>query len=369
MSVRTNRLSVVVSGDFLRADGSPAFPEFDFGPLQRDPRIAFRFLPTSEAISPDQIAGADALVLSGARVTAESFHGNGRLALIAQFGAGFNHIDLDAATKNAVAVTNTPNGVRRPVAVSILTLIFALTTKLVVKAALTGKGIEGWSTAGTRTGVGLTGKTLGSIGLGNIGAEMFRLAQPLSMTFIAFDPYAPAVTAKQLGIELVTIDALFRRSDILCVNCPLTPETRQIVSAARLALMKPTAYLINTSRGGTVDQKALTEALVARRIAGAGLDVFEREPPDPADPIFRLDNVILTPHALCWTDELYAGCGRDAVQSVLTLLSGRTPPHIVNPGVAAIPAWQQKVAQFAQPTNEAIASDASRERRTDPRCD
>jgi len=364
-----SRFTVVASGDFLRPDGSPAFPEFDFGPLQCDPRIDFRFLPASDTISSGQIAGADALVLSGTRVTAESFHGSGRLALIAQFGAGFNHIDLTAATENAVAVTNTPNGVRRPVAVAILTLMFALTTKLVVKVPLTGKGVEGWAAAATQTGVGLTGKTLGSIGLGNIGAEMFRLAQPLDMKFIAFDPYAPSATATRLNVKLVTIEDLFRQSDILCVNCPLTPETRHIVNTPRLALMKPTAHLINTSRGGTIDQKALTEMLAARRIAGAGLDVFEQEPPDPADPIFQLDNVILTPHALCWTDELYAGCGRDAVQSVLALLSGRSPPHIVNPGVAATPAWQQKLAQFAQPMNKAIASDASRERRTAPRRD
>ncbi len=269
------RYSVIASGDFLRADGSPAFAEFDFGPLQRDPRIEFKFLKPTDTILPEQVAGADALILSGSRIGGGSFDSKGRLALIAQFGAGFNHIDLDAATENGVAVTNTPNGVRRPVAVSILTLIFALTTKLLVKAPLTGKGIEGWTAAGTRTGVGLTGKTLGSIGLGNIGAEMFRLARPLDMKFIAFDPYANVELATQLGVRLMSIDDLFRQSDVLCVNCPLTRETRQIVNAARLALMKPTAYFINTSRGGTVDQKALTEVLAARRIAGAGLDVFE----------------------------------------------------------------------------------------------
>jgi phosphoglycerate dehydrogenase-like enzyme len=340
------RYSVVASGDFLRPDGSPAFPEFDFGPLLRHPRIDFGFLKVVDVISPEQIAGADALVLSGARVTPGSFDHNRRLALIAQFGAGFNHIDLDAATANGVAVTNTPDGVRRPVAISILTLMFALTTKLLVKAPLTGKGAEGWAVAGAETGVGLVGKTLGSIGLGNIGAEMFRLARALDMRFVAFDPYAKAEVAAQLGVRLVDIDDLFRQSDILCVNCPLTPETRAIVNAVRLAQMKPTAYLINTSRGGTVDQKALTETLAARRIAGAGLDVFEHEPPDPDDPIFRLDNVILTPHALCWTDELYAGCGRDAVQSVLDLLSGKEPAHIVNPQAAATHAWRSKLESF-----------------------
>jgi phosphoglycerate dehydrogenase-like enzyme len=339
---------VVASGDFLKPDGTSAFPEFSFDRLADDPRIEFRFLPTASEIAKSHIADADALVLSDGRITADSFDPGGRLALIAQFGAGFNHIDLAAATRHGVAVTNTPHGVRRPVAVSILTLIFALTTRLFVKASLTGRGPAGWAEVTRHNGVGLTGKTLGSIGVGNIGAEMFRLAAPLGMKFLAHDPYETVERAGALGVELTGLDDLFRRADILCVNCPLNAETRHIVSAARLALMKPTAYLINTSRGGTVDQGALTELLAAKRIAGAALDVFEQEPPDPADPIFALDNVILTPHALCWTDELFAGCGRDAVQSVLDALAGKAPTHIVNPAVTADAAWRRKLESFAR---------------------
>ena len=113
--------------------------------------------------------------------------------------------------------------------------------------------------------------------------------------------------ATALGIELVGLDDLFRRADFLTVNCPLTETTRHLVNAERLALMKPTAFLINTARGPIVDQKALTKVLQERRIAGAGLDVFETEPPDADDPILKLDNVILAPHALCWTDQCFAG--------------------------------------------------------------
>jgi phosphoglycerate dehydrogenase-like enzyme len=342
------RFNVVASGDFLKPDGSRAFPEFDFAPLAEDPRIDFRFLTTVSEIGGDQLTGVDALLLSDARIGPASFAADNRLALIAQFGAGFNHIDLEAATAHGVAVTNTPEGVRRPVAVSILTLIFALTTRLFAKARLTDGGTEGWAKVTQHNGVGLTGKTLGSIGIGNIGAEMFRLARPLDMKFLAHDPYGSKALADDLGIEMTSLDDLFRRSDILTVNCPLNDETRHIVSAARLALMMPTAFIINTSRGGTVDQRALTEALATKRIAGAGLDVFEQEPPDPNDPLFTLDNVVLTPHALCWSDELYAGCGREAVQSVLDLLSGNVPKHVVNPAVVAREAWQRKRARFAQ---------------------
>ncbi len=342
----TRRFTVVASGDFLRADGTPAFPEFDFRPLQEHPDIEFGFLTPAETIHPGQIAGADALVLSGARIAADSFSETVRLALIAQFGAGFDHIDLAAATRHGVAVANTPSGVRRPVAVSILTLMFALTTNLMIKSRLVREGAAGWAAVTQHNGVGLVDKTLGSIGLGNIGAELFTLARPLDMNFLAHDPYASPARARELGVELVDLPRLFRDSDILCVNAPLTVGTRHLVNAERLALMKPTAYLINTARGGIVDQQALTAALSGRRIAGAGLDVFDPEPPDPADPLFALDNVVLTPHALCWTDQLSAGCGRAAVAAVLDLLAGRPPADVINREVLDLELWRGKLQRL-----------------------
>ena len=136
--------------------------------------------------------------------------------------------------------------------------------------------------------------------------------------------------AAELGIELVGLEDVFRRADVLSVSCPLTPETRHLVNAERLALMKPTAYLINTARGPIVDQKALTKALQERRIAGAGLDVLEQEPPDADDPILKLDNVILAPHALCWTDQCFAGNGAADVKAVLEVQHGRVPRGVVN---------------------------------------
>ena len=147
------------------------------------------------------------------------------------------------------------------------------------------------------------------------------------------------------GVELVGIEDLFRRSDILSVSCPLTDATRHIVSAELLALMKPTSYLINTARGPVVDQKALTTVLQERRIAGAGLDVLEQEPPDPGDPILALDNVILTPHALCWTDQCFAHMGILDIQAVLEYRGGCAPSGaIVNRSVITSQAWRDRIA-------------------------
>jgi hypothetical protein len=148
--------------------------------------------------------------------------------------------------------------VRRPVAVSIVTFILALAGKLMMKDRLTREAASGFARRGEYMGLSLVGRTLGSIGIGNIGTELFRLTKPFDMRLIAHDPYADKTLAAELGVELVGLEEAFRRSDFVSVSCPLTPQTRHLVNAKRLALMKPTAYLINTARGPIVDQNALT---------------------------------------------------------------------------------------------------------------
>ena len=230
--------------------------------------------------------------------------------------------------------------------ISIITFILALTGKMMVKDKLARQGGPGFAARGQHMGVGLVGKTLGSLGVGNIGAEMFRLAKPFDMNFIAHDPFADKGVAAELGIELVSLEELFRRSDILCVNCPLTAETHHIVNAERLALMKPTAYFINTARGPIVDQKALTRVLQENRIAGAGLDVFEQEPTDPDDPLLKLDNLIAAPHALCWTDQCFAGNGAADIRAVLDVMKGQVPRGVVNREVLETDGFKAKLAGF-----------------------
>jgi phosphoglycerate dehydrogenase-like enzyme len=171
------------------------------------------------------------------------------------------------------------------------------------------------------------------------------LAKPFDMKFIAHDPFADAKLLAEMGVEPVGIEDLFRRSDILSISCPLTDATKHIVNAELLGLMKPTSYLINTSRGPVVDQKALTKALQERRIAGTGLDVLEQEPPDLSDPILALDNVILTPHALCWTDQCFAHQGALDIQAVLEYCDGRAPTGtIVNRSVLDSHSWRERIS-------------------------
>src|SRR5262245_27113250 len=235
---------VVLSGDFKKPDGSPTFPDFDISPLQKQPGVECAYLDRSDTIRADQVADADALILLTPRFNAGSIHPNGRLGVVARFGVGYDSVDVPACTAANIAVVITPDGVRRPEAVAILTYILALSGKLMVKDRITRDGPAGWAKKTDHMGVGLVGRTLGSIGIGNIGAAMFRLAKPLDMKFIAHDPYADADVARSLGIELVDLETVFRRADFVTVNCPLMDSTRGLVNAERLALMKPTAFLI-----------------------------------------------------------------------------------------------------------------------------
>ncbi|MCA0431821.1 MAG: dehydrogenase [Proteobacteria bacterium] len=339
-----SKFRVALSGDFRKADGSPTYPDFDLTPLKEAKDVEFTYLENASPLRGEQLEDFDALILLGHRFGVESVPKSGRLAVVARFGVGYDSVDVPACTANDIALAITPDGVRRPVAVSIITFMLALTGKLMVKDKLARQGAPGFAARGDHMGVGLVGRTFGSLGVGNIGAETFRMAKPFDMKFIAHDPFADKAVCQELGIELVSIEELFKRADILSVSCPLTPETHHIVNAERLALMKPTAYVINTARGPIVDQKALTDALAARRIAGAGLDVFEQEPTDPDDPIFKLDNLIAAPHALCWTDQCFAGNGAADVRAVLDVMKGNVPRGVVNRAVLDKDGFKKKLS-------------------------
>jgi len=290
------------------------------------------------------VRDVDALVLLVPRFDAASIVPDGRLALVARFGVGYDSVDVPACTEAGIGVSITPDGVRRPVAQAIMTLVLALAGRLMVKDRITRQGPDGFHTRSRYMGMGLVGRTLASVGIGNIGAEMFRLAAPFGMRHIAADPAADPAVARELGVELVPLDEVFRQGDFVTVNCPLAPSTRHLVDARRIALMKPSAYLVNTARGPIVDQPALVAALQQGRIAGAGLDVFDPEPPPADDPVLALDNLILAPHALSWTDQGFGGIGASALRSVAAVLSGRAPDHLVDRNVAASPVFEARLA-------------------------
>ncbi|HEX2525937.1 MAG TPA: NAD(P)-dependent oxidoreductase, partial [Geminicoccus sp.] len=289
------------------------------------------------------LEGYDVLILLVPKFTGASVPKDGRLAAVCRFGVGYDSVDVPACTAAGIALVITPDGIRRPVAVSIVTFVLALSQKLYIKDKMTREGR--WNDRSAHMGMGIVGRTFGQLGIGNIGAEAIRLLKPFEMKLIAHDPYAKPEVAKELGVELVGFEELFQRSDYLSVSVPLSDATYHIVNERALKLMKPSAYLINTSRGPTVDQKALYQALVDGTIAGAGLDVFEVEPVPADEPILTLDNVIVSPHALCWTDQCFAGNGAGDVAAAQAILNGEKPKNVVNREVLQDPRFEAKLAQ------------------------
>ncbi|MDQ6671698.1 MAG: dehydrogenase, partial [Chloroflexota bacterium] len=255
---------VGLTRDFLKPDGSLAFENVGLDLLEGAPGITWDFLPpraeaavAASDLQAHQVRDYDALLVLGARISEASLAGNDRLVLVARFGVGYDNVDVPACTGAGVLLTITPDGVRRPVATSVLAFMLALSLRMFDKDRLTRGGR--WADKVHHMGTGLTGRTLGIIGLGNIGREIVRLVSPLGMRHLTFDPYLSAADAAAAGVEQVDLETLLRVSDVVSINCALTPETHHLLNAERLALMKPSAYLINTARGPIVDQHALTE--------------------------------------------------------------------------------------------------------------
>ncbi|HEX5444502.1 MAG TPA: NAD(P)-dependent oxidoreductase [Pirellulales bacterium] len=338
---------VGITQDFLKPDGTLGFGDIGLDLLSNAAGIEWEFLAESCQEIPPGVADAyDALLVLAPRVTARSLDGCRRLSLVARFGVGYDNVDVEACTRNEVILSITPEGVRRPVATSALALLLALSHKLLIKDRLTRTGR--WAEKLDHMGTGLTGRTLGLIGLGNIGRELFRLAAPFEMRHVGFDPYFPSDAAAAAGIEWQPLDRVLAESDFVVVCCALTPETHHLLDASRLRLLKPTAYLINVARGPIIDQTALTDVLRRRAIAGAALDVFETEPIAADDPLLQLDNVIVSPHAICWTDELFLANGRVACRHILDVAAGLVPTSVVNAQVLEHAAMHDKLTRYAR---------------------
>jgi phosphoglycerate dehydrogenase-like enzyme len=338
----SSKFRVGISADFkTAAEGllEPVLAER----LDPQPELEYEFMAEfKEEVTPDQIRDYDAVITLQPRYTADSLRGVERLAVMARWGVGYDMIDVKACTDADVLLAITRDAVRRPVAEGMMTLLLGITHYLLVKDGLVRNGR--WAERVRYLGVGIGGRVLGLVGIGNIGSEFLRLIRPFGLgRVLASDPYVSPAQAAEVGIELVGLETLLAESDFVCISCPLTRETFHLIAEPQLGLMKPTAFLINAARGPIVDQVALTRALQERRIAGAGLDVFEQEPLPADDPLNELDNVILSPHAIGWTDALVRDNGVGACENVLAVSKGEIPEHAVNREVVERPGFRAKL--------------------------
>ncbi len=337
------KFRVGISPTLTQPDGTKPFPAYDLSDLEADPGFEIETYQVDRQLKPEDIAKFDALVLMGEIMAAESFPENGRLKVIGRMGVGYDTVDVQACTDNNVALTITPESARRPMAQAGLTLILALAGKLLVKDRMTRRGPGGWAERTEHHGLGLHGRTLGIIGVGNIGKEMLKVIEPFGMRVVGFDPAHSADEARSMGYEHMATGDVFREADFLTLHCPLNEDTRHLVNAERLALMKPGAYVINTSRGPVVDQNALTEALLSGTVAGAALDVFDPEPSMADERLNQMDNVILTPHAMGWTDHMFWEMAKANMTAFRAVAHGENPAHVVNIDVLNKSEFQSKI--------------------------
>ncbi len=297
-----------------------------------------RALTESDLIS--LLGDCDAVLAGPERYSAEVISSSKRLRIIARTGVGYDKVDVNAATENHVYVTWTPVP---ELASSIADMAMGLVLALVKRIPrLNAEVREGrWERQRWSTEVGdLRGHTMGLLGLGRIGSEVAARAKTFGMKVIYYDVVRMEQREKELSIEYVPLETLLVQSDVLSIHAPLTPETRNIIGRAALEKMKPTAFLVNTSRGELVDENALADALRANRLAGAGLDVLSQEPPIAGHVFYKLGdglpNLILTGHVAFGRDTFGAMVAA-ACDDVKRALRGETPRYLLNPGVTPKP--------------------------------
>lgn len=270
----------------------------------------------------------DAIVVRTARMGSERIDRAPRLRIIAKHGVGVDNIDVEAALARGIVVTSTPGANAEAVSEHALTLMLMLARQIAASSRLLLDGQWG-EARGTALSTDLRGKTLGLVGLGNIGGRLAAMARDgLGMRVLAYDPYARPERAVELGVELVAdLAPLLAAADVVSVHTPLTPETRGIIGAAALERMKATAILINCARGGLVDEDALLGALNAGKLTGAGLDVFETEPPPLDHPLLRHERVVVTPHVAGGSQEARQLTAETLAEDVLRVLHGQQPRY------------------------------------------
>jgi D-3-phosphoglycerate dehydrogenase len=303
--------------------------------------------------SPDDVA---APILAAAHVyqigaardeLAPHFHANAdllkrapNLLLVSSNGAGFDPVDVDACTAAGVVVVNQSGGNANSVAEHAVGMMLTLSKRIIEadRALRREANVNRNALMGTE----VQGKTIGIIGLGNVGRRIAELCRGLlRMNVLAYDPYLSATEMAARGGEKVELDDLLRRSDYVSISCPLSKDNRGMMGAAQFALMQKHAYFITTARGFIHDENALADALRHKKIAGAGLDVWAKEPPPPDHPLLQFDNVLASPHTAGVTHEARENMGRIAAQQVLDTLDGKRPPRIINPEV-----WPAYVKRF-----------------------
>ncbi len=275
---------------------------------------------------------ADAVLVEMAHITRRVIEHMTRCRLISRHGVGYDTLDVDAATDAGIMVCNVTDYSTSEVADHAMSMLLALARSLFAADREVRSG--GWDVfAACGKNKRIDGQTLGIVGLGKIGQAVAKRGAGFGLNLVGFDPYVTPDAMSALGVKKMELDELLAVSDLVSLHVPLSATTHHLINAERIAVMKPNAFLVNTSRGGLVDLAALTVALQEGRIAGAGLDVFEKEPPARDDPLLNLPNVILSPHAGFYSEGSLVDLHTRQAKQVAAVLAGKRPENLLNPSV------------------------------------
>jgi phosphoglycerate dehydrogenase-like enzyme len=331
---RVRPYRVFVTGDQAFLDGSTIFGDIGLDRLTAA-GIEWTVIPVPEdTVTAAQLRGADAVLLMGGRRIESQSLSDGALRHVARFGAGYDAVDVAACTAAGVVVTNTPAAVRTPMAHAALAMVLALAHELLAKDRLVRTGR--WGERSQHQGRGLMGATVGLIGLGGVGEQIARIFRTLGVDVVAYNRTARPQLVEELGIRQLTLHEVAALSDYLVVALAGNPGTSGVVDSSVIASMRSEAFLINVSRGAVIDEPALVDALRAHRIRGAALDVFQHEPLEPDDALLGLDNVLLSPHSLCWTDGFARAVADSAISALIDVADEQVPRNVVNTEVVGV---------------------------------
>ncbi len=332
---------IALTGDFQK-DGQTIYPDFDLGQLKTTSGIKYSFFTEHKSeIEPKQLKGFQGVIVLTPRVTSHSLSQSQDLLAVSRFGVGYDGVDVSACTEADVVLCTTIGAPDRPVAEATVGWMIALGHRMIIKDKLFRKGL--WNQRSEYMGRELRDRTLGIVGLGGIGLVVVELLKGFGMNQpLVYDPFMDEKNADKLGVRKVELHELMKHSDFITLHCPLNKHTRNLISNSELDLMKSSSFIINTARGGIINEDALFTALSQKKIAGAALDCFNDEPVIKPNRFSKLDNVILAPHSIAWTQELFRDMGKMCSKHMIDLANGIRPHGVVNPEVFDRPSFQEK---------------------------
>lgn len=342
-SQNQHRFRIGLTADFFSTDGSIKFKDVGLSLLDEHPRMEYAALKEYHGqLQKSQLNGINGLITMTVGITSNSLTSTEDLLAIARFGVGYDDIDVDACTEADVAFLTTPGAVDRSMAEATIMWMLALSHRVRAKDQLVRQGR--WDLVPDFMGCELRDRTFGSVGFGGIARATVKLLQGWGMRPpLAYDPYVPPAEIESYGVKPVGLNDLMAEADFVSIHCPLNNETRNLISESQLHLMKREAFLINTARGGIVNEDDLFEALSNHRFAGAAIDCFVGEPFSEPHRFSQLENVLLAPHAIGLTDEIFRDIGSAALRGIVELACGRKPMKgITNPEVFERESFQAK---------------------------